>query len=235
MASLPQDIVFEIFARLPTKPLVWSRCLSKHWNSLISDYFMKSRSRRMILLPLKPLQAMHNTVPGDVGFHLISTSRLPYPFNNLVSEGLVKIVGTFDGIVVLFCKTIILFNPLTGAFKIVPNPPLDCDYHSGDTYGLCYGTTLDDLKIIKLRLCAYYSCRVDCDVFSLKKGLWSTSSIKLEGRYSVNPLYCGTYANGFLYWIVEEERDRRMHATLIALDVKEMVISKILPLPRNFN
>ncbi|XP_076954724.1 uncharacterized protein LOC143629297 [Bidens hawaiensis] len=58
---------------------------------------------------------------------------------------------------------------------------------------------------------------------------------RLEGKYSASPLYCGTFANGFLYWIVEEVLDRRIRAILIALDVKEMVISKILPLPRNFN
>ncbi|XP_076911430.1 putative F-box protein At3g16210 [Bidens hawaiensis] len=201
MASIPQDIVFDIFVRLPTKPLARARCLSKHWNRLILDYFMKLRSRRMMLLPFQSLLAIHNTVPSDGTVHLISTSRLPCPnFNNLVSVDCVKIIGTFNGIVVLFCKSIILFNPLTGAFKIVPDPPLDSSVRV-DTYGLCYGATLDDLKTVKLRFRANYSYQVYCDVFSLKKGLWSTKSIKLEGWYRARPLYNGTFANGYLYWI----------------------------------
>ncbi|XP_076954731.1 F-box protein CPR1-like [Bidens hawaiensis] len=247
MASLPQDIFFEIFARLSTKPLVRSRFLSKHWNRLISDYFTKSKSRRMIRLPFQPLQAIHNTFkPSDGTVHLIPTSMLTWPFNNIVSvdraniigafqvsEDRVIVIGTFKGIVVLFCKNIILFNPLTGAFKMVPDPPLDSDYHSVDTYGLCYGTTLDDLKIVKLRLGVHYSYQVYCDVFSLKKGLWSTKSIKLEGKYTVRPYYWynGTFANGFLYWIVLKPDG--MYVTL-ALDVKEMVISEI-KLLGNFN
>ncbi|XP_076904182.1 putative F-box protein At3g16210 [Bidens hawaiensis] len=235
MTCLPEDIVFNILVRLQTKPLVRFRCLSKHWNRLISDYFMKSRSRRMILLPFQSLLAIRHTLPWDKTVHYVSTSRIPSPFNYLGTEDHVQVVGAFDGIVVLLCKDILmLFNPLTGSFKIVPHPPLDSS-NRVDTYGLCYGETLDDLKIVKLRLRVRYPYRVSCDVFSLKKGLWSTKSIKLDERYIVDRLLkerFGIFANGYLYWIALKKPDG-MYVT-IALDVKEMVLSEI-PLPCKFS
>ncbi|XP_076946910.1 putative F-box protein At1g50880 [Bidens hawaiensis] len=56
--NVGNDILYNILARLPGKPLLRFRCVSKHWNGLISDpYFMKSRSRRMI----------HVTLLGSIG------------------------------------------------------------------------------------------------------------------------------------------------------------------------
>ncbi|XP_076911429.1 F-box protein At4g22390-like [Bidens hawaiensis] len=233
MANLPEDIVFNILVRFPTKPLVRFKCLSKHWNRLISDYFMKSRSRRMMLLPFQSLLAIHHTIPWNKTVHRVSTSRIPRPFNCLGLEDHVQVVGAFDGIVVLVCEDMILFNPLTGSFKVVPYPPLDSSDRV-ETYGLSYGATLDDLKIVKLRFRFNYPYRVYCDVFSLKKGLWSTKCFMLEERYIIDQMLkkrFGAFANGFLYWIVLKESGG-VHVT-IALDVKEMVLSEIL-LPCEF-
>ncbi|KAI3705235.1 hypothetical protein L1987_75469 [Smallanthus sonchifolius] len=66
MHHLPEDIVFNIFSQIPTKPLLRLRCVSKDWNRMILDHITKSRSRRMILLPFKPLQAIDNMVPSCV-------------------------------------------------------------------------------------------------------------------------------------------------------------------------
>ncbi|KAF5805919.1 putative F-box-like domain superfamily protein [Helianthus annuus] len=126
---------FNILVRLPKQPILRFRCLSKHWNRLLSDHFMKSRSRRMILLPTRPLHAIDYT--ND---------------------------GTINGIVLLvFIDDMILYNP----FTIVPKQSLHPSHSSSNAYGFCYGTTPDDLKIVRLRVLDhidYYRC----DVFSLK-------------------------------------------------------------------
>ncbi|KAM0053730.1 putative F-box domain-containing protein [Helianthus debilis subsp. tardiflorus] len=63
MANVDDAVLHNILAQLPGKPLLQFRCVSKHWNGLISDpYFMKSRSRRMILLPFtRPLVVIDDT------------------------------------------------------------------------------------------------------------------------------------------------------------------------------
>ncbi|KAI3793447.1 hypothetical protein L1987_36066 [Smallanthus sonchifolius] len=66
MENVCDDVLYNILGRLPGKPLLRLRCVSKHWNCLISDpYFMKSRSRRMILLPFtrpRPLVVIDENV-----------------------------------------------------------------------------------------------------------------------------------------------------------------------------
>nr|GEV18107.1 hypothetical protein CTI12_AA135620 [Tanacetum cinerariifolium] len=57
---LPEEIIYMIVIQLPTKPLLRFQCVSKHWNSVISD-FIKLRSRRMILLPVGHPLAMDTT------------------------------------------------------------------------------------------------------------------------------------------------------------------------------
>ncbi|KAI3783627.1 hypothetical protein L1987_42713 [Smallanthus sonchifolius] len=66
VGHLPEDIVFDIFVRLPTKPLLRFRCLSKHWNRLISDEFITSND------PSVPLHTIDNNV------HSIVKLRSPF-------------------------------------------------------------------------------------------------------------------------------------------------------------
>ncbi|XP_076904181.1 putative F-box protein At3g16210 [Bidens hawaiensis] len=213
---VPEDIVFAILVRMPIKPLLRLRCLSKHWNHTISDHFMKSRSRRMILLPFKPLQVM------DTAAH--SVSELPFPnFINPGSEDRLIIGGTYNGIMLLVHIDMILYNPLTGAYKTVPNPP-PLESSTSTNYGFCYGTSLDDLKIVRLinERSGFDQESRWCDVFSLKKGSWSTTSRTLvRAFYTID--YAGTFVNGFLYWRAVRGN---MHL-IVALDVKEMVFSEI--------
>ncbi|PWA44015.1 F-box domain-containing protein [Artemisia annua] len=63
MASeyVPEDILCKILANLPVKPLLQFKCVSKHWNRLISDPSFRSRS--MILLPGKRNFRPHKPTP----------------------------------------------------------------------------------------------------------------------------------------------------------------------------
>ncbi|XP_076904180.1 putative F-box protein At3g16210 [Bidens hawaiensis] len=215
---VPEDLVFAILVKLPTKPLLRLRCLSKHWNRTISDHFMKSRSCRMILLPYKlPLQVM------DTAAHSISDLPLPNFMNPGSEEYRHVIVGAYNGIVLIVLKDMILYNPLTGAYRTVPNPP-PLESSTSIRYGFCYETSLDELKIVRLNnMIGLDQGSRWCGVFSLKKGSWSTTS-----RTSVRACgiidKAGTFLNGFLYWVASRLNG---YFILVALDVKEMVLSEM--------
>ncbi|KAK1409724.1 hypothetical protein QVD17_36253 [Tagetes erecta] len=127
------DVICNILARLPGKPLLRFRCESKHWNRLISDpCFMKSRSRRMILSPYtRPLVVIDDNVPAEDEAHSI-VRLTPYPLK--LEEGThVSVVGTLNGIVILALHDksslgchLVLYSPLTRASKIleVMDPPI---------------------------------------------------------------------------------------------------------------
>ncbi|KAF5770599.1 putative F-box domain-containing protein [Helianthus annuus] len=220
------DVLRNILARLPGKPLLRFRCTSKHWNRLISDpYFMKSRSRRMVLFPLlKPLVAIDENVPVKDKTH--SMVRIPSPPQH--QEGLeISIVGTFNGIVLLalthksFSCQLILYNPLTCASNVlvVMDPPSsECKFSY--VFGFGHGETMHDLKIVRFEFIAPILW-FKWDVFDLKTSSWSTPQYMKRGFWFWGDV--GVFLNGFLYWVIYEYPCFE----ILALNVKEMVFSRI--------
>ncbi|GJS88281.1 F-box domain containing protein [Tanacetum coccineum] len=195
--SIPDEIIQNILARLPTKPLLRSRCVSAHWNRLVSDpYFMKARLRRKILVVAPDFHAIEDN--GPCGDDMV---KLHYPFECRTDGGVrhIRVIGTFNGIVVLvvndhkdediknkpvnFTSHIILYNPFTGASEIIPDP-YSPFYNSEHIYGCGYGATKDDLKIVRFRgLTKPDNNWNTCDLLNLKERLWSMSEILIKDAY----------------------------------------------------
>ncbi|PWA60036.1 restriction endonuclease, type II-like superfamily protein [Artemisia annua] len=229
---VPEEIILQIIAKLPAKPLFRFGCVSKHWNRLISDpNFMKSRSRRMILLTLNPFHAIDYNVPVDDNANSIVKLR-----SSCTEGNVVEVVGAINGIVLLVVfnynairRDMILYNPLTGAVKTVPADPSSHDYiHYDWVYGFGYGTTPDDLKIVIIKSEKNLYSR-SCDVFSFKTKSWSKPLV-LIGNYDFCSWLKCVFADGYLYWSVSVPIENRK---ILALDVKEMVFSEIQNLPPN--
>ncbi|XP_071713416.1 F-box/kelch-repeat protein At3g06240-like [Rutidosis leptorrhynchoides] len=241
--ELPEDIIRNILARMPTKPLVRFKCISRNWNLMISDpNFMSSRSRRMILFPAYPFYAI------DTAILRHNDTMIKLHSSQIFKNGrLCCFVGTLNGIVVLTNgktknENMIIYNPFTGALKIVP------DHMYGHVYGFCYGTTAEDLKIVRLRV-------VDntrrCEVFCLKNWSWSqrrfymhwtplgfhpgvatawSTPIMNIGDFKLHFLDIrGIFVEGFLYWPVEscDNNSSNWVLSLLVLNVNEMVFSQI--------
>ncbi|PWA35310.1 restriction endonuclease, type II-like superfamily protein [Artemisia annua] len=218
---VPEEIILQIISKLPVKPLLRFKCVSKHWNLLISDpIFMKSRSRRILLISGNPIHAIDNNVPVN------DKANLAFKLHSPFAEGkYASVAGTVNGIVLLFIHCdMILYNPLTSAYKKVPDHP---HIHRGsrnyDVYGFGYGTTPDDLKIVIISSTQRRGLR-SCDVYNLKTTSWN-KPLELIGNYDFGDEYKGVFVNGFLYWNVylSEQRSR----ILLALDVNKMVFSEI--------
>ncbi|KAI3706073.1 hypothetical protein L1987_76326 [Smallanthus sonchifolius] len=213
MHHLPEDIVFDIFIRMPTKPLLQLRCLSKDWNRMIADHVTKSKSRRMTILPFKPLHALDNKVH--------SIFKLPSSLNNKESKH-VRLAGTLNGIVLLVLEDMILYNPLTGAFKIVPNPPFESSYTRNENYGFGYGTSPDDLKIVRLtpNNNKLYDDSRSCNVFSLKEGSWSTRSWSLDclGTSGGRLHAFGVISAEYELWVMDEHGKEKSWSKVLTLN-----------------
>ncbi|KAM0001789.1 putative F-box domain, kelch-type beta propeller, F-box associated interaction [Helianthus debilis subsp. tardiflorus] len=235
---LPKDIVHLIFLRLPRKPLFQLKCLSKHWNRLISEHFTKLRSRRMMFLPSLPFHAIDNTATSK-DMTPLNMIQLSSPSINTGSYKEVTIVGPFNGIVLLvleYLNTIvidpnspyghhmILYNPLSGEFNTVPSGGSYKSYNYY-VYGFGYGTAADDLKIIRLK---YHRTNESnsFEVFSLKTWSWSRPSKLTDGSCFYNSYSSGIFANGFLY----KNAARKPYSLLnliVTLNIKTMEFSRI--------
>ncbi|PWA90050.1 F-box domain-containing protein [Artemisia annua] len=224
-SNVPEEVLAKIVAKLSSKPLARFKSVSKHWNRVISyPSFMNTfRKHRMTLLPIFPF---HLRDPVDR-----SIVNLGYPFGDHFSRA-VMFVGTFQGVVLVVLEEkdkddlIILYNPFTGVFKTVPAPPANPRfiYRSPNrpyVYGFGYGTTPDDLKIVRFE---EFNETKDCQVFSLKNGSWNTL-LDVIGDYLIDGGR-GTFINGFLYWAAR----RNERKLVVQLDIENMVFSEI-PLP----
>ncbi|KAK9061425.1 hypothetical protein SSX86_018606 [Deinandra increscens subsp. villosa] len=214
------DVLYNILSRLPGKPLLRFRCVSKHWNRLISDpYLMKMRSRRMIILPFpRPLVAIDDKAHSMV--------RIRSPIDHQEEDTRLSLVGTLNnGIVLLsFYDTdlrchMILYNPLTCESKTL----VVMDSISHNNHRAPYALGFGDLKIVRLEFFDYPGrIRYKWDVFDLRTSSWSTPQY-LETIFLLTAGFVGVFVNGFLYWSTL--------ATILAFNVKDMVFSEIR-LPR---
>ncbi|KAF5758229.1 putative F-box domain-containing protein [Helianthus annuus] len=219
---LHDDIVWNILARLPAKPLLRFRCVSTQWSSVLTEpNFMKFRSRKTIILPqLETLQLIDDNVPIDDTSNSIVSRR--YPLENLLRKyQRPQVMGTFNWIVLLtYSRNPILYNPFTCVSNELPCP--SSDVHGRGAFGLGYGANSGVLKLVKFRA----SCQV-CHVFDFRECSWSS------WRPSKKPLRITLgnamdhFVNGFLYWILSYRN------VLMALNVESMVLSKMY-LPFNY-
>ncbi|XP_076894033.1 putative F-box protein At3g23260 [Bidens hawaiensis] len=195
---LHDDIVCNIIARLPAKPLLRFQCVSKSWNRVIKEpSFMQLRSRKTIMIPLRDTFVF---IDGTCN----STVESCFPFGTCRPR--LKVIGTLNGIVLLACyNRHILYNPLTGVCKDLPSPP-SCQRSA---YGFGYGANSDDLKLVRIReFNAIY------DVYNFRESSWSIES---TSEYKIFPKVhriIGHFVNGSLYWIAYGR------SVLIFLDLK---------------
>ncbi|GJR92256.1 F-box domain containing protein [Tanacetum coccineum] len=192
----------------------------------------------MILLTGSPLRVLDRNIPLEDTSNLMF--KLRFPFGNPKGKD-VKCLGTFNGIAVLVFKAYcvgdkstyirtILYNPFTSAYKLVPDPHCEC-YNTNHIYGFGYGSTPDDLKIVRFsgrKPLHHESCRT-FDVFSFKSNSWNRSMNEIRGVRYTNDV--GTFLNGYLHWIVY----KRNQLMIMALNVDNMALSDIRLPHYNYN
>lgn len=246
MSSLGEDVDREILRRLPVKSLLRFKCVCKGWCSLISTpefaktHLETAASPPRILLATDPPQSVSCGSPHDddggggdhAGREGMALTQLQSPVE--VPDGCrARIVGYCNGLVCVeydYHRIVILWNPATGESRNIPNAGFL--NNRGTICGLGYDPSTDDYKILR-------SCPVtdECgftrgnafDVFELKTGSWRRVHEKhddLNYRPEV-----GTYANGFLHWVVLGRDSWEPEKIVSFCMSKEKFDDALLPLP----
>lgn len=96
-SDLPEEILIDIFSRLPVKSVGQSRCLSKPWRDILSSrHFIKAHLNRKThqqnLLLIDKSQSFHSIATIKDGA-VSREAELPF--------GCTEIVGSCDGLVLL--------------------------------------------------------------------------------------------------------------------------------------
>ncbi|KAI3502152.1 hypothetical protein L1887_30183 [Cichorium endivia] len=193
-----EDLLSEIFLRLPVIPLVRFMCVSKQWN-----LFIKSSS---FLLPRNP-----NPVPPSGLFFEGWDARykyhyVPLDFGNLVNKppfttlrfdsGSIKILQSCNGL--LLCvndfQKYYVYNPTTNRFTILPqlnnfNPDVIC----------CMTLAFDSSKSSHYKVVCNYMYRVMMiEIYSSESGKWKISN---ENTDDLVDLDRGVYGHNAIHWM----------------------------------
>nr|XP_043633386.1 F-box/kelch-repeat protein At3g23880-like [Erigeron canadensis] len=198
---LCEELVDEIFQRLPVKSLLRFRSLSKYWFSRIaSPDFIRGHKLQSVNAPLKLIVKRHLYRTRVVYYTLFSESKfhMDVAEDDLPSRGF-EVVGSCNGILCVVDKDMVfsLWNPTIRRKLTIPVPP----YYIRDRrdwLGLGFGVDpiTDDYKIVMIS----YS-KTDPLVYSMKAGTWSLINSPTMPLKKVISRAC--LVNGTLYWVVE--------------------------------
>ncbi|KAL0415615.1 UNVERIFIED_CONTAM: F-box/kelch-repeat protein [Sesamum latifolium] len=212
--ALPQEILIEIFSRLPLKSVGKCRCLAKLWREQLSNpHFIKSHlthhTHKENLILNTPFDTIYSrsSIKGDTIW-----KKLP----GLGLGEWSDIVGSCHGLVLMVLEELeefekFLVNPITQQLVKVPKSPLALNREESFSMdGFGYDSSSDDYKVVTL---SYYdtdnhnSDRVETfvDVFSVKRGVWRrvVSSPYDHDVPQRSPYALGkkiTFSRGFCEW-----------------------------------
>ncbi|KAL0355034.1 UNVERIFIED_CONTAM: F-box protein CPR1 [Sesamum radiatum] len=218
--DLPQEILIEIFSRLPLKSVGKCRSLAKFWREQLSTpHFIKSHlahqthhSHQENLILNTPYHTIYSrsSLKGDTVWKVLP---------RLALGGWTYIVGSCDGLVLMILEEFqkYLVNPVTRQRVRVPESPLALNREKiVSVHGFGYDSSSDDYKVVTL---SYYDTDNDysdsvetfVDVFSMKRGVWrrvDSSPYDHHVPYDlwIKTLSSGAFVNGALHWLARNRK-----------------------------
>ena len=248
---LPEEVIYEILTWLPVKSLIQFRCVSKSWNSIITNPIfitthldrVKKRANKNknngYLLFTPSIYSLHNTLHtvvcnSDNTFSLISSIEFPFKCR--------RITGFCNGMIYIYCvgSIIYLCNPSIRKFKKVVGTclpdSLNCAHHV--TVGLAYHSQSNDYKILRFMFNVHRVSTeervmsVKAEVYTLSTDLWRKVVISVDSLsksvHNIDATPC-LFFNGGLHSIAYTPD----HKFILSFDVNDESFCEIM-LPQNY-
>ncbi|KAK4737803.1 hypothetical protein R3W88_001500 [Solanum pinnatisectum] len=231
---LPEELIIDIFYRLPVKSIGRCRCLSKHWRNFLSDpqfiklhFNLHAHTQEEKLIIVTDHQELHSItlnhhMPQNGEIYGISR-KLYFPH---ISVDWGYVYASCNGLVLVADSDNVQFliNPTTLKCHKIPTLSL---VRCWNMYGLGYNVVSDDFKVVVLSFpisnkenktftCVY--------MYSLRKGLWE----KLENSpydHSYFHLCSGAFVNGALHWLARTTSENS--TTIAAFDLSVDKFSEV--------
>jgi|UniRef100_A0A2N9IC48 F-box interacting protein len=225
MSSLPDEVILEILSRLPVKPLLCFRCVSKPWLALIdSPQFIKLHLKQSLKTTTNLSLILSGGYLYSSDFDSLDTAiELDHPLKTPHYE--TEIVGSCNGLLCLSNKKedVALWNPSTRKYKKLPVTTLQFapdgyDFSQNTVSGFGYDETSDDYKVVRsLRLNLAENSSSGSEVYSLKNDSW-----RRLPDYPYNLRYLRSFAmlvSGALHWQVTSKAESNRTNLILAFDL----------------
>ncbi|KAG5565004.1 hypothetical protein RHGRI_001020 [Rhododendron griersonianum] len=212
MPDFPLDLIVDILLRLPVKPLLRFRCVSKPFCALIdSPDFVKSHLKRsthtrnhLNLI----LWDYDNSISSSVNFDSLDNAvELDYPLGS--SYWPTRIVGSCDGLIGLRNREdgiLAIWNPSTRRCQELPYTKTDYPvYHvfaKHEMYGFGYDSIIDDYKMVRVQ---FFQIGIDDFVSSVKVYSMKSNSWRKIRDFPYCLYYgqgCAVLVGSTLHWVV---------------------------------
>ncbi|XP_074269821.1 F-box protein CPR1-like isoform X1 [Silene latifolia] len=191
-ASLPLELITEIFTKLPVKSLHRFKCVSKTWNSIItSTKFIKQHLRQTLILNTNfnniIISSNNSIFSSAISAVKLRFDIINHPLNNLFHRPAVDIIESVHGLLLIADypkQTLYLFNPSNKTQRFVPPAPSGPSRKPGfgfglvDVFGFGYDSVTDDYKVV--RLVQWFDsglCR-ETSVYSMRNDSWESVNDK---------------------------------------------------------
>lgn len=236
MAELTEDLIVEILSRLPVKPLLRFKCVSRGWCSLISGpRFAKIQLQRATegnntssqrIITGKSVQtidyeALDDGVDGSTVVQLHNLERYPNDWIGLFGHchGLVCLQNGGEHV---------LYNPTTRQSRIITR---DNKYYRNYPifYGFGYDPATDDYKILEGEYVnsADGFVKTAIKIFALGPDSWRT----IPNSHVAGLKRMGIYLNGALHWLVVHRTGWTSARSVVSFDLAEEKFKEVLQLP----
>lgn len=219
--ELPEDVVMEIFSKLPVKQLLRSKAVCKYWCRLIQSPALVAKHLRHHRNQENLLVHSYHVHAGDSALSLfpdeyLAGTSLEYqdhiatpPSFSTVST----VLGPVDGLVFVYSddRLMVLWNPATREVKhlpalAVPSLPLSSPSQSlhSHVFGFGKDPSTDDFKVVCAR--DYWDDDLELwhvplvSVYTLSSHSWRQSRDYTFSSLRVVKSYTNTYLSGFYYW-----------------------------------
>lgn len=219
--DLQHDIVFDIFSRLPVKPLVQFQSVSKTSLSLIQNpLFIKTHLTKTLKTPQNRIfiyyessdltQQIFSIFNYDrESKTLIEDTQIKFPFQS--NYGYLRIVGSINGLICFFDTNyfsylgiLFLWNPILRKFKVVPDSCLA--YRITDTFfhiivGFGFVSEISDFKIVQILYNLDSNSQVL--VYTLGNNCWVKINV-IVPCYIPKTWSESVFVNGSVHWMASE-------------------------------
>ncbi|KAI3715068.1 hypothetical protein L6452_22034 [Arctium lappa] len=245
-----EDLIAEIFGRLPPKSLLRFRSLSKSWHSRIAspDFIHKhtlrcSKNMQKILLrhqsfcgngDMEDFCTLHSEdrlplcpTQGYMGITPVEYPSYEHPSYNF------EIVGSCNGILCMFeyeVGKITLWNPSIRRRLALPDHPSLRNFFVGSSTAVGFGfdPITDDYKIVVIPYSTYNGAAQKSLVYTINTGTWRAIASPATPFYYVKSHAC--FINGALHWVVMRYPMNSLngHCYIMSFDVSTEVFGSLL-------
>ncbi|KAH0651180.1 hypothetical protein KY285_031293 [Solanum tuberosum] len=244
---LPQELLLDIFTKLPVKSILRCRSVCKSWYSLLTSpsftftHLNRKRDDHMLIR-----NYAKNTRRIDMYPLFGNNARLdPDDFLDfLFRRGSVSIVGSFNGILCLAdtdtdtdTLTHLYFCNLSIRKSVkLPEPVYLCNDRNtfGYTLGFGFDPVTNDYKVVRVVHTKGHSVSPHADLYKLSTGVWEDITHVL-GPYIFIAIAPQVYVNGACHWIttkLEFTPARRDWRVIVVFNMHDETFSDMI-LPSN--